>query len=159
MQLTQHSLKELLDYHYGKRELVYDFLETLPPEAFVKPMHVGWSNMRSTLVHCLLAEEFWVQHGLRHLPHQGVEFADYPDVASVRRLAAEVRQRTEAYLATLAEQDLGRPEALCYSSGAKVEFTPAKALMHVILHDAHHRGQVVALARQLGYEPPEIDLM
>ncbi|MDF2631050.1 MAG: hypothetical protein K0R39_4881 [Symbiobacteriaceae bacterium] len=159
MQLTQQTLTELLDFHYGKRELVYDFLATLPAEAFVKPMSVGWSNMRTTLVHCLLAEEYWVQHGLRHLPHLDVAFTDYPDVASVRQLAAEVRQRTEAYLATLAESDLDRPEELRYSSGAKVEFTAAKALMHVMLHDAHHRGQVLALARQMGYEPPEIDLM
>lgn len=159
MQLTQHSLAELLDYHYGKRELVYEFLESLPPEAFVKHMNVGWASMRGTLLHCLLTEEYWVQHGLRHLPHHDVAFEEYPTVGSVRHMAAEVRQRTQAYLATLAEEDLKRPEELCYSSGTRVEFTAAKALMHVILHDAHHRGQVMALARQLGYEPPEIDLM
>jgi len=159
MQLTQQTLEELLAYHYGKRELVYDFLESLPPEAFVKPMQVGWSNMRTTLVHCLLTEEYWVQHGLRRLPHLDVAFTDYPTVASVRRMAAEVRQRTEAYLSALSLADLDQPAELRYSNGARVEFTPAKALMHVILHDAHHRGQVLALARQLGYEPPEIDLM
>ena len=70
-----------------------------------------------------------------------------------------MREETEIYLATLSEADLAREAAITYSDGSETRFTIAKALMHVILHDAHHRGQASTLARQLGYEPPDIDLM
>ena len=38
-------------------------------------------------------------------------------------------------------------------------FTVGKALLHFLTHEIHHRGQVIAMYRQLGHEPPEVDLI
>jgi uncharacterized damage-inducible protein DinB len=159
VQLTPDTLQELLDYHYDRRERLYGFLGALAPAEFVQPMHVGWGNIRNTLVHCLEAEDFWVQHVLQKGARPDYAFEQYPDVAAVRRLAAAVRERTLRYVSVLSEEALSRTASVTYSSGTVVEFTVAKLFLHVITHDTHHRGQVAALARQLNYEPPELDLM
>jgi uncharacterized damage-inducible protein DinB len=32
-------------------------------------------------------------------------------------------------------------------------------VIHMVSHNTFHRGQVVSLMRQLGYEPPQTDLI
>jgi uncharacterized damage-inducible protein DinB len=122
-------------------------------------MNVGWSSIRNTLVHCLNCEVFWVQHRLQKQAPPAIEPEKYPDVASLAREAAEVRSRTASFVAGLTDEDLGREESAILSSGATARFTVSKVFLHVITHETHHQGQVVALARQLGYEPVELDLL
>lgn len=40
-----------------------------------------------------------------------------------------------------------------------VTFTPSKLLMHTITHEFHHKGQIVAMVRQMGYVPPNTDVL
>lgn len=40
-----------------------------------------------------------------------------------------------------------------------VTFTPAKLIMHTITHEFHHKGQIVAMIRQMGYVPPNTDVL
>jgi uncharacterized damage-inducible protein DinB len=40
-----------------------------------------------------------------------------------------------------------------------VTFTPGKLLMHTITHEFHHKGQIVAMVRQMGYVPPNTDVL
>lgn len=39
-----------------------------------------------------------------------------------------------------------------------VTFTPGKLLMHTITHEFHHKGQIVVMLRQMGYDPPNTDV-
>lgn len=159
MRLDPETLQELLAYHYDRRERVYDFASGFTEEEFVREMNVGWGSVRGILVHCLEAEAYWIQCGVRKGKRPIYPFGDYPDIAAVRRLAAEERERTERFLAGVTQAELAREYSNTYSDGTVVRFTLAKALLHIITHDTHHRAQVLTLGRQLGYVPPEIDLM
>jgi uncharacterized damage-inducible protein DinB len=44
-------------------------------------------------------------------------------------------------------------------SGETLSITPGKLLMHTITHEFHHKGQLVVMARQMGYEPPNTDVL
>lgn len=37
--------------------------------------------------------------------------------------------------------------------------TPRKLFMHTVTHEYHHKGQIMAMDRQLGYEPPNTDVL
>ncbi len=153
------TLRELLDFHYDRRERLYRRVAGLTPEEFVRPMGVGWSDIRGTLVHCLRAEEFWVQHGILGRDRPRHDPANYPDVASLAQLAQQVRGRTDSFLSSLTESDLLREHSVVLSSGDTVRFAVGRALIHVIAHDAHHRGEVVAMLRIMGHEPPPLDFL
>lgn len=159
MYIPIETLQELLAYHYSRREMLYRFLSSLTPEEFVRPMHVGWRDIRSTLVHCLECETFWVEHVLQKKGRPDYDFGRYPDVASVQGLAAEVKESTLSCVSRLTDEAMKGTASNTWSNGTVVEFTVSKLFLHVITHDVHHRGQVLALARQLGYEPPELDML
>lgn len=37
--------------------------------------------------------------------------------------------------------------------------TPRQLLFHTVTHEFHHKGQVMAMMRQLGMEPPNTDVL
>lgn len=158
MKLSRDTLDELLAYHYDRRNRVYDFLGSVKPEDFTRDLPIGWGSLRGLVLHALEAEVFWVRYGMQQGERPSWDYDDYPDVAAVRTVAASVREATQRFLAT-PEAHLDRPHTVTFSSGAQMKFTTAKGFLHIITHDAHHRGQVLVVARQMGYEPPEIDLM
>lgn len=159
MRLPMETLRALLDYHYSRREQVYAFIATLTPEEFTRDMQAGWKNIRSTLMHCLEAEVFWMEHGLQKRDRPDWDFRLYPDIAAVRQKAAAVRAGTEALVQRLTEEDLVREASIRFSSGTEFSYSIGRCFLHVITHDTHHRGQVMLMARQMGHTPPEIDLM
>lgn len=160
MLTSKATLVELLAFHYDRRDRVLNFLaDTVRPDDVVRPMKAGWSSMRETMLHGMEAEVFWVGYAMQQGEQPNWDYAAYPDVASLKALAASVRADTERFVAALTDADLARDAAITYSSGSTFSFPLSKGFLHMILHDTHHRGQVMLLARQLGYEPPEIDLM
>ncbi|MCU1806348.1 hypothetical protein NVV31_13245 [Cytobacillus firmus] len=44
-------------------------------------------------------------------------------------------------------------------STEEISMTPRKLFMHTVTHEYHHKGQIMAMARQLGYEPPNTDVL
>ena len=40
-----------------------------------------------------------------------------------------------------------------------VLLTPGKLLMHTMTHEFHHKGQIVAMIREMGYIPPNTDIL
>ncbi|MDB4895187.1 MAG: hypothetical protein JWN15_1449 [Firmicutes bacterium] len=89
MRLPLDTFNELMAYHYDRREWLYRFLAEITPEKFVRPMNVGWTSIRNTLVHCLDCDDFWVQHRLLKKAPPVFEPLQYPDAASVARAAGE----------------------------------------------------------------------
>lgn len=159
MQVSLSTVRELLMFHYSRRERLYDCVAGIEPEDFVRPMGIGWSDIRGTLVHCLRAEEFWVQHGIQGKARPKHDPDACPDAAALRALAHAVRQRTESFFQNLTESDLQREASVVLSRGDTVRFTYGRALIHVIMHDAHHRGELTALLRIMGYDPPWLDFL
>lgn len=44
-------------------------------------------------------------------------------------------------------------------STEEISMTPRKLFMHTVTHEYHHKGQIMAMARQLGYKPPNTDVL
>jgi uncharacterized damage-inducible protein DinB len=40
-----------------------------------------------------------------------------------------------------------------------ISLTPARVFTHVITHEFHHKGQILMLARNMGYTPPDTDII
>ena len=62
------------------------------------------------------------------------------------------------YLSGLSDSQLNSETELHFSDGDMAVRTPALVLHHVLTHAFHHKGQVVAMCRLLGYPAPDTDL-
>jgi uncharacterized damage-inducible protein DinB len=83
------------------------------------------------------------------------------DCANMEIFLAEkerVRLATRAYLDGLSDAELNRPLARRPREWVGELKSPAFILLHVVTHAFHHKGQVVAMLRTLGYPAPDTDL-
>ena len=105
--------------------------------------------------HILGAEHVWLARLEGRLPSVAV----WPTLTldECERLGRETHAGYDAYLASLAPDDLTR--GTTYRNSAGVEFTtPAEdILLHVALHGAYHRGQVARAVRLSGATPAPTD--
>jgi uncharacterized damage-inducible protein DinB len=135
-----------------------DHLSTVPTADYVKEVPgFGFPTLRAQVVHILNCEGFWV-HTLQAFPFKDQDPTAWPTVSDARVLQREVSVKTLDYLSGLSEQQLNAITELRFPDGDTAVPTPALVLHHVLTHAFHHKGQIVAMCRILGYPAPDTDL-
>ncbi len=150
----------VLSEHTGEvRRRLFEILVTLPEEEYRRDLGTGHRAISGTLWHMAGAEDYWIGRVLTGKGPMLPDVERVPLPADLQKLWAGLAARTREYLDSLTETELGREIEWHWSSGQAVHFTVGKALLHFLTHEIHHRGQVIAMYRQLGHEPPEVDFI
>ena len=107
------------------------------------------------MAHVLAAEELWQER----LIESGRAVTVWPDLTldECRRLADRTATRWREMLHELTPERLATAVPYVNSKGERWENTVHDILLHVCLHGAHHRGQIIAEIRTTGGEPPYTD--
>ena len=155
---TKEGILELHTATHERIDLLMRHVATLPDALCRKPIPgFGHATVWKQLVHILTCEEGWVLD-LQNRPFPGWFEEDCPTMPMLQAAKDRIRKTTQAYLSSLTEVELNtilaeRPQ----DWGGELR-SPAFILLHVITHAYHHKGQVVAMLRILGYPAPDTDL-
>jgi uncharacterized damage-inducible protein DinB len=153
---TKDGIVELHATTHERLDLLLRHVATVPDELCHKPISgFGHPSVWQQLVHILACEEGWV-HALQNEPFRYGE--ECPTMPALRASKDQVRQATRAYLGKLTEEQLNETLAARPADWGGELRTPAFILLHVITHAFHHKGQIVAMLRILGYPAPDTDL-
>ncbi len=152
-----NELRRLFDYNRWANLRLLDALESLSPEELTRDLASSFPTVLATLVHGLGAEWVWLERWKGTSP---TSFPDASTLDSVRTVRARwdgIWGDQQAFLAGLADGDEARPLRYKLFS-ADSDTRPLGELMrHVVNHATYHRGQLVAMLRQLGRTPPSTD--
>jgi uncharacterized damage-inducible protein DinB len=155
---TLDGVRKLHGWTHASLNLVLDHLSTMPTNDYVTELSgFGFRTLREQAIHIFNCEGFWV-HTLQGLPYFNRTREDCTVLADVRLLQSDVSRSTHAYLSTLTDQQLNADAELHFPDGDFAVRTPALVLHHVLTHAFHHKGQIVAMCRALGYPAPDTDL-
>jgi uncharacterized damage-inducible protein DinB len=155
---TIDGVRKLHSWTHESLGLVLDHLATVPATDFVKQVPgFGFATLREQIVHIFSCEAFWI-HTLQDIRLADHDPSDWPNVAHARTLQGMVSAHTLAYLAGVTNEQLNSDTELHFSDGDVAVRTPALVLHHVLTHAFHHKGQIVAMCRMLGYPAPDTDL-
>ncbi len=155
---TKAGIMELHSTTHERLDLLLRHVASVPDEAWHKPIPgFGHASVWEQLVHILTCEEGWV-HDLQNKSYAGWCAEDRPTMAALRASKDRIRVATRTYVASLTEEQLNMtiPERPA-DWGGELR-SPAFILLHVITHAFHHKGQIVAMLRILGYPAPDTDL-
>ena len=98
----------------------------------------------------------WLKHSA---PHLKCPAALDPDRCTMKQAAAAHKKSGAQCLAMLRDalSDSPKRRVTKFSRGAWAPIWPANGIMfaYIFSHEAHHRGQIILLAHQLGYRLPE----
>jgi len=155
---TKAGLVELHAATHERLDLLLGHIATVPHELYHKPISgFGHPSVWKQLVHVLICEEGWV-HDLQNELFARWHAEDCRTMTALRASKARIREATRSYVRNLTEEQLNttltdRPP----DWGGELR-TPAFILLHIITHAFHHKGQIVAMLRILGYPAPDTDL-
>lgn len=158
------TITDYYNYLVRARRDLWAFLETIPDEALAKKVLPGprFECIKDLVLHIAAVEDSWIHEDiLRDQPVwetvieiQGAEdgpfFASKPLEVLLNYWRA-VEASTLKYLETLNSVELERL--------VKERFTVESLIWHVMQHETRHTAQVSMLARQLGFSPPQLDLI
>ncbi len=155
---TKTGISEIHDAMHDRVDLLMSHVATMPDELRHKPIPgFGHPSIWHQLVHILTCEEGWV-HDLQNKPFPGWNEEDCPTMADLRIAKARIRKATRTYLDCLTDEQLNTTLAERPVDWGGELRSPAFILLHVVTHAFHHKGQVVAMSRILGYAAPDTDL-
>jgi len=155
---TLDGIRKFHRWTHASLTLVLDHLSTISADAYAKDLpSFGFSTLRKQVIHVFNCEGFWIST-LQGLQYVDRDPADFLDVADAVRLQQEVIDQTARYLESLTDEQLNGDTALRFSDGGSAVRTPALILHHVFTHAFHHKGQIVAMCRELGHPAPDTDL-
>jgi uncharacterized damage-inducible protein DinB len=153
------GLAEMYAWIVQTRKVLLGFLATVPFDTVCREIpNLGHGSLRNLLVHASGCYLWWLGAFPHELPMPHNEPSDFHDMAEIRARFANVDRlvrrflRENAYrLDTPATHQLAREPK-------RLTVTPRWLFTHTVTHEFHHKGQIVTIARQLGYPPVETDL-
>jgi len=122
----------------------------LDQEQLHREMNVSHKSIFETLSHIHQADRAWLGRitGATIFKDEPLEIA-WP----------KIQQRWEEWSDGLTDSDLPRVIAYRDMRGNAWESALYEIVMHVVNHATLHRGQVMAMFRQIGVQPPPTDLI
>jgi uncharacterized damage-inducible protein DinB len=155
---TKAGIAELHGAMHERLDLLLNHVAAVPDDLHRKPISgFGHSSIWKQLVHILTCEEGWV-HDLQNKPFVGWREDDCLTITAMRAARERISEATQAYLNGLSEDQLNSTLAKRPLDWGGELRSPAFILLHVITHTFHHKGQIVAMLRIVGYPAPDTDL-
>ncbi|MHA2425908.1 MAG: DinB family protein [Candidatus Thorarchaeota archaeon] len=147
----------LLNHNSVCRDPLFQSLEQIDTEEFLKPTGAGKGSIRDIMVHIMNAEKYWIAF-LKDSEYQMSKPEGFLDIQSIRDEWSKVSAETNEFIRNLPEDRLLHVRSL-RSGNRTISFTIAKALLHMATHETHHRGFLIGLIRQKGFEPPDVNML
>jgi len=153
--MTPAEIRTHLRYSGWASQRLLDAARKLSPDDLTRNVGVSHESILGTLSHIHFADRIWYSRVVD--PNEPV--IRQSDLPTLEEQWPAIQRKWEAWAEGVQDADLGRMVASKSMDGVAYEIAAEKAVLHLVNHDSLHRGQVMAMIRQLGIAPPPTDLM
>ncbi len=157
--MTLDTLRELLAYNTWANRRLLDAVARLDADGLTRVLGGSYPSVQATLTHILWAEWLWLERWQGKSPMELFAPEEFPSVSEFRTRWSQVQGAQEAFLATLAPDDLQRVLRYTNRKGEVWEYALWRMIHHVVNHSTYHRGQVTNMLRLLGAQPATTDFL
>ena len=157
MSFTRDGLLQFHGWTHSVIDVLLEHAHSMPAAALTTPVEgFGRNTLREQFVHVLFTEATWIR-ALQSLEYHRWEDATQrlDQIASMKQ---EVAAATVAYLNSISEAGLNSELDRVPAYWVGPRRTPAFICHHVLTHAFHHKGQIAAMFRMLGYPLPDSDM-
>jgi len=153
--MTPAEIRTHLRYSGWASQRLLDAAKKLNPDDLTRNVGASHGSILGTLSHIHFADRIWYSRVVD--PNEPV--IRESDLATLEEEWPAIQRKWEAWAEKVQHADLGRMIATKSMDGVAYEVATEKTVLHLVNHDSLHRGQVMAMIRQLGIAPPPTDLM
>jgi len=150
---------KIYDYLVTAREKMFDAVRALPPDAWLRELPIGLKTLGTTLTHTMIVEwsylERMQQRPLPPYEQWPIQDEKPPAFEVIERTWREQAGQTRRVIDMLSCRSDWMKEFDYISrsrEGRKTAITvsPADLFTQLLVHEIHHRAQVMAMVRLLG---------
>jgi uncharacterized damage-inducible protein DinB len=153
------DIHQLFNYTEWANHLVLDAAERLSEVQQKHDFKISHVSIHGTLAHMAGAEWIWLERW-RGTSHSRILTAeDFIDVPAIRARWRQIEEERRSLLDSLSEEELGHDLSYRNLKGEPFALPLVAQMQHVVNHSTQHRGQTVGMIRQLGVQPPAVDLL
>lgn len=162
MSLPKQWLLHQLAYSAWANQLLLDTCASLTQDELHRDLGSSHATILRTLRHIYYAERVWLKRLRANAMPPLVEIGDQrlfcdpspePDLPTLQKNWPPVYDGLQEYLQALPEADLTSE-----LRGVDCSIPIWKLILHSVNHSTLHRGQVLSMLRQLGKQPPNLDI-
>ena len=154
--MVRMDVKDLVFYNHRVRELFFDTFEKLPWSELVKSRGASFDSMRNIFLHLTVVEDRWINYIIPGRFKDWVDppFDEFRDFDSLREFMIRVHGMTETYLKKLTPEELSRMVVIPWGDTPDTRINIETALIHMVVEDLIHYGELSDLLWQIDVEPP-----
>ena len=157
MDLT--DINQLFNYTEWANNLAMEAAANLSDDNLRLDVGISHESIFGTLLHMAGAEWIWLERW-KGTSHSSIWTADdFADIAALRSRWREIEAGRRQLLENLTEERLRQDLSYKNIKGEPFTLPLAEQMQHVVNHATLHRGQVVGMIRQLGLQPPAVDML
>ena len=156
--VSRSALLIHFDYTLWASNKLLDACSRLTAEQMHRDLKVSHTSMLQTLQHIYYADRIW----LSRLEGRQIAFADPdpgPTLDELKERWPLVIASLRRFVESLPAELLEEPLHFRRLNGDTHSVTRWKILFHIVNHATLHRGQLMAMLRQLGHTPPGTDYL
>jgi uncharacterized damage-inducible protein DinB len=154
------TIRDLLLYMLWADRLTLAAVRQVPPADLNRDAGLSFKSLLGTMAHMVSSQRLWLSRFLGNPLSSIPALDETPDLPSWIAVWEESASQIEAFVAGLSDEQLA--SSLTWNSipdGEEHTLPLWQPVVHMVNHNTYHRGQVVSLLRQMGYEPPATDLV
>lgn len=154
------------EYEWVKqtRQILLDQCRDIQEDELTKVFEFGFQSIRDSLVHVAGCYHAWLGSFVLSevssplITKEVIETMDIEDIQHYFNQADLYVDRVFEQFTGKIDETIEKELSWKMNSGL-VRKTPQQLLVHSITHEFHHKGQIVAMLRLLGYTPENTDIL
>lgn len=152
----------IYDCNVQARERIFDVIRALSPEQYNRQFTIGMKTIGATLTHIMLAEWAYMQRiegeDLPPYDQWPIQYEHPPAFDVIEKHWRAQAARTRATIQNIRDWDTeftyinrNPPKTI------RTTVTPAHVVTQMLLHEVHHRAQIMAMLREVGHPLENLD--
>jgi uncharacterized damage-inducible protein DinB len=149
--MLKQYFTDLAAYNSWANQKAMDWLSQITDEQWEQVNVSSFSSIRQTAVHIASAEKIWIDFwtGAADPVYLSANFSGTKtDLLNIWKAASN---GLETYIKSHPEEDFDHPVRFIYPNGNTGHMPYYQTFAHIVNHSTYHRGQLVTLLRQTGY--------
>ncbi len=156
--MTKTDIVDLFEYNQWAKTRLMTSLQAMKHEDIGKDLHSSHGGILGTLLHMVNAESIWISR-LRGEELRTINSEVVKSLGDLKAEWDELDKKLSMLISDYSDRDLLSEFEYRDLKGNKYHQPRIWAFSQLFNHFTYHRGQIVAMQRQLEYKPVNTDLI
>lgn len=149
--MLKEYFNDLAAYNSWADQKAMDWLCQITDEQWEQTNVSSFSSIRQTAVHIASAEKIWIDFWTQAADPVYLSANFTGSRNELLRIWKTASNGLETYIKSHPEEELGQSVRFIYPNGNTGQMPYYQTFAHIVNHSTYHRGQLVTLLRQAGY--------